>query len=60
MDFLLALLPITIIRGLNMGLKQKIGLCTLLSLGILYEIGTPSSTSPNTNVDNTEQGSRPP
>ena len=25
-----------------MGLKQKTGLCTLLSLGILYEIGTLS------------------
>ena len=35
MDFVLALLPITVIARLNMGLKQKIGLCILLSLGVL-------------------------
>ena len=37
MDFSLALLPITIVYGLNLALKRKIALATLLSLGILYE-----------------------
>ena len=34
---MLALLPVTIIRGLQMDLKRKIGLCILLGLGSLYE-----------------------
>ena len=37
MDFSLALLPITIVWGLNLELKKKIALATLLSLGVLYE-----------------------
>nr|UZP47900.1 putative integral membrane protein [Cladonia uncialis subsp. uncialis] len=40
MDFALALLPITIIKELNMGLQQKIGLCILLSLGLLAGIAS--------------------
>ena len=37
MDFSLALLPITIVWGLNLALKRKIALAVLLSLGVLYE-----------------------
>lgn len=35
MDFALALLAISIIWGLHMGLKKKIGLCVLLGLGVV-------------------------
>lgn len=35
MDFALALLPLTIIRGLTMSLKRKISLAVLLGFGIL-------------------------
>lgn len=37
MDFALALLPITIIKGLNMSNHSKIGLCVLLGLGVMYD-----------------------
>lgn len=36
MDFAIALLPVTIIRHLNMSFKSKIGLCVLLGLGVMY------------------------
>ena len=35
MDFALALLPITIIKGLNMSFKNKTALCALLGLGVV-------------------------
>ena len=36
MDLCLALLPITIVRKLNLALQKKIALGVLLSCGILY------------------------
>lgn len=35
MDIALALLPITIINKLQLSTKKKLGLCTLMGLGIL-------------------------
>lgn len=35
-DIALALLPITIIKGLQLSTEKKLGLCTLMGLGILY------------------------
>ena len=35
MDFLLAVIPVTIVRGMQMCIRQKCGLCLLLSLGVL-------------------------
>lgn len=34
-DVALALLPITIIRNLQLSIKKKLGLCALMGLGIL-------------------------
>lgn len=36
MDLALAVIPVHMIWGLKMPLKRKIGLCFLLSTGVLY------------------------
>lgn len=35
MDFVLALMPITIVWNLKMSLKKKVGVCLLLGLGVM-------------------------
>lgn len=42
-DFVLALLPWTVIWGLQMKKKEKFGIALAMSMGILY--ATPQSTS---------------
>ena len=34
-DFILAILPVTIIYKIKISMNKKIGICTLLSLGLL-------------------------
>ena len=37
MDICIAILPITIFWNLHMSLKKRVGLCTLMGMGILYD-----------------------